>query len=386
MRSGVPVADKADELGLTWGGSSSSSSYESGCYSYSSGSYKDKVYFGTSGSLWAMGQDDLPSPKYRVSCGAGGDDSTGGSVESSHELVYNGGECLSSDKRLPDSPSAASSCAASCAAETSPPCAYFSWRPSDGQCYAEYPNSPTVANSYCAEGFDTDNYDYYRVLYPSPSPPPSPPPVPAYYMIETGTCPEDDLITDKSACEAAAVALELSDTGATTTSNCGVKAKGCGYPSGYLYVYADSCSGSCSTTNPCICKQALPDPPSPPMPPAPPPDPPSPPLVLLWESNKPSVCTVVADDEGNPGQCVVDSGGTSGNYGSSEDCTMTALVGMSVSSVGTFSTESVSYDYLQLGQSPNTKWGGSTGPSNVEMAAGDTMVRSPARSHTHARS
>ena len=84
--------------------------------------------------------------------------------------------------------------------------------------------------------------------------------------------------------------------------------------------------------------------------------------------------------------CVEDSGGgggESGNYGGSEDCTMTALIPMSVSFVGTFSTESVSFDYLQLGQSPNTKWGGSTGPSNVEMAAGDTMVRSPARSHTH---
>ena len=133
--------------------------------------------------------------------------------------------------------------------------------------------------------------------------------------------------------------------------------------------------------------------PPPPAPPTPPPTPPPylPPLedchagsdcgiclmlascpAAMWEVTTGSDdCTIMT----NQPWCVVDSGGESGDYGSSETCTMKVLEDTSVSTVGTFSTESVSYDYLQLGQSPNTKWGGSAGPSNVPMAAGDTMVR-----------
>ena len=125
-------------------------------------------------------------------------------------------------------------------------------------------------------------------------------------------------------------------------------------------------------------------PPNPPHPPPSPPSaPPSAPPPTMWSiTSGAGGCQLVPDKP----WCVEDSGGgggESGSYGNYEDCTMTALVPMSVGSVGSFVTESISYDYLKLGQSPSTKWGGSTGPSDVDMAADDTMVRSPARARHH---
>merc|ERR1719160_653760 len=87
-----------------------------------------------------------------------------------YELVYDGGECFSSDKRLSAGDDSLAECAAACASD-SDGCAYFIFRPTGNtQCYAEYPSNPTADNNYCGEGFDSDSYDFYRLLPDSPTP------------------------------------------------------------------------------------------------------------------------------------------------------------------------------------------------------------------------
>jgi len=83
-----------------------------------------------------------------------------------YELVNDDGECRSSDKRLDpsDGEYALADCAAACA-DCPDGCSYFSYRPgSKSQCYAEYPSNPTAGNSYCGEGFDSDGFDFYRLI------------------------------------------------------------------------------------------------------------------------------------------------------------------------------------------------------------------------------
>ena len=83
-----------------------------------------------------------------------------------YELVYDDGECLSSDKRLDSSDGefTVDDCAAACAAD-SDGCGYFGYRPgANSQCYAEYPSNPTAENRYCGEGFDSDPFDFYRLI------------------------------------------------------------------------------------------------------------------------------------------------------------------------------------------------------------------------------
>ena len=131
-------------------------------------------------------------------------------------------------------------------------------------------------------------------LPPSPLPPPLLPPSPSmppgyvqfaggYYMIESGSC-GGALISTKSECEAAATALDLSaktvyDRTSRTSSS---SPPGCslyGVPVAWLYVYGGGSTGSCRSSNKCICKFAPPSPPpspSPTPPPSPPPPPPSP--------------------------------------------------------------------------------------------------------------
>merc|ERR1719159_520413 len=90
----------------------------------------------------------------------------------------------------------------------------------------------TDASSYTS--CTTFNYclcmpPYGETAPPSPNPTPSPTSptpiptpdgwVPEYYMIETGTCPSDQVIMDTALCEAAATALGLSDTTVTTSSS-----------------------------------------------------------------------------------------------------------------------------------------------------------------------
>ena len=71
--------------------------------------------------------------------------------------------------------------------------------------------------------------------------------------------------------------------------------------------------------------------------------------------------------------CSIDSSGCVtdgyGNHGSNEACTITANQAITVSSTY-FNTESY-YDRIQIG---TTRFSGSTGPSNVAMAAGSTMT------------
>eukprot|EP00964_Phaeocystis_antarctica_P100006 scaffold65736_cov48-Phaeocystis_antarctica.AAC.3 len=133
---------------------------------------------------------------------------------------------------------------------------------------------------------------------PSPPSPPMPPPAPpmppgylqiagGYYMIESGSCGAA-VISTKSECDAAATALDLSDKTAYDDSSYAspYEPPGCQlYSSGYLYVFGGGSTGSCSSSNQCICMftpssppELPPLPPSPPLPPPAPPSPPSPPM------------------------------------------------------------------------------------------------------------
>ena len=98
-----------------------------------------------------------------------------------YELVYDSGECKSSDKLLfewleLDEGGELADCAASCVGD--PGCSYFIYRRDQRKCYAEYPSNPTADNSYCEEGFDDDPFSFYRLIPAStgvtPSPPASP--------------------------------------------------------------------------------------------------------------------------------------------------------------------------------------------------------------------
>jgi len=118
---------------------------------------------------------------------------------------------------------------------------------------------------------------------PSPSPPPSPPPPspspsppqPSYYMIESGSCGDDGLISTKSECEAAATALGLSDlvrSGVKDYSSITTPdvPPGCQIIQSYshlpysLYIMGGGATGSCFSGAKCICKSTPPSPPPPP--------------------------------------------------------------------------------------------------------------------------
>jgi hypothetical protein len=92
---------------------------------------------------------------------------SGSAKERNYELVNNNGECKSKDKRLDpnDGEYTLADCAAACADDPDG-CSHFSYRPgSNSQCYAEYPSEPKAGNSYCGEGFDSDGFDFYRLIY-----------------------------------------------------------------------------------------------------------------------------------------------------------------------------------------------------------------------------
>ena len=99
-----------------------------------------------------------------------------------------------------------------------------------------------------------------------PALPPSPPMLPGYlqiaggyYMIESGSC-GDALISTKSECEAAATALDLSDqTAQDYTSHTHLYyPPGCSFISSSLYVWGDGSTGTCSSSQQCICKSTPP--------------------------------------------------------------------------------------------------------------------------------
>ena len=109
---------------------------------------------------------------------------------------------------------------------------------------------------------------------PSPPSPPSAPPMPpgylliagGYYMIDSGSC-DGALISTKSECEAAATALGLSDKTATdhTWYTDSPYPPGCQlYSSTTLYIFGGGSTGSCSSSQQCICMFTPPSPPSPP--------------------------------------------------------------------------------------------------------------------------
>ena len=272
-----------------------------------------------------------------------------------HKLIHDGGECLSSDVTL-GSQTTLDDCADACAeldgsqSAGGVTCTFFIYS-SNTYCYME-----ETADESCSEGFDVDDYKFYQVQ--------------RGWSLEhnNGEClSSDKQLADQTSIQGCAAACaEETDPICNHFIYRGDQDKCYAeYPSNPLSSNS-YCSEGFDTGDGYDYYRLVPLPQDP-----------------LWSSDDESVCTVVADDDGNPGRCVVDSGGESGNYGNSESCTMTALIGMTINSVGTFSTESISYDYLKLGQSPSTKWGGSTGPSDVDMAADDTMVRSPARARHH---
>eukprot|EP00964_Phaeocystis_antarctica_P144123 scaffold109819_cov84-Phaeocystis_antarctica.AAC.1 len=103
-----------------------------------------------------------------------------------------------------------------------------------------------------------------------------------YYMIESGSC-GGGLILTTGGCEAAATALNLSDTtadGRYTSFTSSYFPPGCYISSStsYLGVWGGGSTGSCSSSNQCICMFTPPSPPTPPPLPPSPPSPPSPPL------------------------------------------------------------------------------------------------------------
>ena len=76
-----------------------------------------------------------------------------------------------------------------------------------------------------------------------------------YYMIESGSC-GSGLVSTKSECEAAATALDLSDTIAEdyTASSYRQYPPGCTvFSSSTLYVFNVGSSGPCSSSQQCIC-------------------------------------------------------------------------------------------------------------------------------------
>eukprot|EP00964_Phaeocystis_antarctica_P020786 scaffold11504_cov42-Phaeocystis_antarctica.AAC.1 len=100
-------------------------------------------------------------------------------------------------------------------------------------------------------------------------------------MIESGSC-GGGLISTASECEAAATALGLSDKTAAdyTSDTSSYWPPGCHFVYSSLYVEGGGSSGSCSSSQQCICMfTPPPSPPSPPSPPTPPPLPPAPPML-----------------------------------------------------------------------------------------------------------
>ena len=82
------------------------------------------------------------------------------------------------------------------------------------------------------------------------------------------------MIEDKATCDAAAAALGLSDTSASTSSAT-YYAPGCVLRSSSLYLYPATNSYACASNEQCICALRPPSPPAPPLEPPAPPAPPS---------------------------------------------------------------------------------------------------------------
>ena len=81
-----------------------------------------------------------------------------------------------------------------------------------------------------------------------------------YYMIDSGSC-GGGLVSTKSECEAAAMALGLSDQIAAdyTFDTSPYDPPGCHFRSSrYLYVFGGGSTGSCSSIKQCICKSTSP--------------------------------------------------------------------------------------------------------------------------------
>ena len=115
---------------------------------------------------------------------------------------------------------------------------------------------------------------------------------------------------------------------------------------------------------------ALPPPPPPALSPPPPSPSPPPPVVSpapptpsgwFWRVVRGSTYCQVT----NNGACVTDG---VGNHGNNERCEVVATRAL-YATAAFFSTETY-FDYITIG---STRWSGSTGPSNVRMAAGATM-------------
>lgn len=88
----------------------------------------------------------------------------------------------------------------------------------------------------------------------------------------------------------------------------------------------------------------------------------APPPPAMWTvSSGSAYCTISAD-----GACVTDG---VGNHGSNEECTITAAAALYATATE-FSTEAY-FDYIMLA---GTRYSGSTGPVNIAMAVGDSMM------------
>ena len=92
-----------------------------------------------------------------------------------------------------------------------------------------------------------------------------------FILVASGSCPSP--IPNKDKCEAAATALGMSDTTASTTDSTSYPA-GCSHGSYLYYNTKLSSTYSCRSSEPCLCAY---EPPSPPTPPPAPPSPPAPP-------------------------------------------------------------------------------------------------------------
>ena len=109
-------------------------------------------------------------------------------------------------------------------------------------------------------------------------------------------------------------------------------------------------------------------PPSLPPSPSPPPSPPSPPSTPPWPPG-----TLLSMTHASAGaKCELTNGGTcisDLNYTNSERCTFRAEAIISVSA--TYFETAGYYDWITIG---DTRYYGTSGPSNVLMAAGETIA------------
>ena len=183
---------------------------------------------------------------------------------------------------------------------------------------------------------------------PSPSPPPPPPyapnqaPAAAFHLREYGACETSQIIDTIDWCNAAAQALSLTDTTASSDPPSSTDPPWCYFEKGELKFNAGGTNtGGCSITDKCICTgQQSPAPP-------PPPPPPLPPLTSAFTIKSGGVyCQLTSSPPRFTSEldCITDGPGYHGN---NEACEIEIERDIRLVSVE-FAVEGGGYDYLEI--------------------------------------